>query len=150
MLTLRSSVLAMTSIFFAVSLFAAVPARPQLVLKPPVLHLNAKAWLLMNYESGQIVAEYHQNTHLPPASLTKLMTAYVVLTAVQQGAIQLSDDVVVSSHAAKTIGSRMFLKPHEDVSVENLLKGMIIHSGNDATFALAGNISRAVNQRLLI
>ena len=131
----------MIGMFFTLSTFAAAPARPQLVLKPPVLHLNAKAWVLMNYESGQIVTSYQAGTHLPPASLTKLMAAYVVLTVVQQGAIQLTDQVVVSDHAAKTIGSRMFLKAHEKVSVENLLKGMIVQSGNDATVALAEHVA---------
>ena len=95
----------------------------------------------MSSESGQVLASHDANATQPPASLTKLMTAYVVLQAIHAGHIHLQDIVRISTKAAKTGGSRMFLKIGEKVSVENLLKGMIIESGNDAAVALAEHVA---------
>ena len=114
---------------------------PQLPPIVPSIQVPANSWALLSYNSGQILASHDANEQLPPASLTKLMTAYVTLQAVKQGRIHLDDIVTVSTKAARTGGSRMFLKVGEKVSVENLLKGMIIESGNDAAVALAEHVA---------
>lgn len=106
---------------------------------PPTL--AAKSWLLMEFSSGQILAAGNPDLRLEPASLTKLMTAYVVFSALHQKTLSLDQKVPVSTNAAKAGGSRMFLKPRESVLVDDLLKGMIVQSGNDASIALAEAIS---------
>ena len=115
--------------------------RPQLPPVIPSIQVPADSWALLSYNSGQMLASHDANEELPPASLTKLMTAYVVLQATEQNRIHLDDIVTISTKAAKTGGSRMFLKVGEKVSVENLLKGMIIESGNDAAVALAEHVA---------
>ncbi len=104
---------------------------------PSAPSLNAKAYILIDVDSGKIVAEKNSELQLPPASLTKMMTLYVVSRALKAEQIHLSDQVRVSQTAWKTGGSRMFIKEGQDVSVEDLLKGVIVDSGNDACVALA-------------
>lgn len=115
----------------------AVPGKSAAAPAIPSIQINAPSWLLMDYASGQVLASYNEHEHLPPASLSKIMTAYVVAEAVQQKHIAWSDRVTVSPFAAHTGGSKMFLKSGEQVTVEDLTKGMVIVSGNDATVALA-------------
>ncbi|MBM4200648.1 MAG: D-alanyl-D-alanine carboxypeptidase [Gammaproteobacteria bacterium] len=110
----------------------AIPSPPE----PP-----AKAYLLMDANSGRVLAERNADERLEPASLTKIMTAYVVFEEVKKGHIKLDDLVTVSEKAWKTEGSRMFAKVGAQISVENLLKGMIVQSGNDASVALAEHVS---------
>ena len=93
--------------------------------------------LLIDYHSGKVLAESHADERLEPASLTKIMTADVVFRELKEGNIKLEDEVLVSTKAWRTPGSRMFIEVGKRVSVENLLKGMIIQSGNDASVALA-------------
>lgn len=116
------------------SLFCAVitPAPPQ---------LNAKSYLVMDFDSGQILAEKNIDEKLPPASLTKIMTSYIAAGELASGQITLDDKVVVSEKAWKMPGSRMFIEVNNEVSVGDLLKGIIIQSGNDASVALAEYIS---------
>ena len=109
-----------------------IPSPPE----PP-----AKAYLLMDANSGRVLAERNADERLEPASLTKIMTAYVVFEEVKKGHIKLDDLVTVSEKAWKTEGSRMFAKVGAQISVENLLKGMIVQSGNDASVALAEHVS---------
>ncbi|PJI48559.1 MAG: serine-type D-Ala-D-Ala carboxypeptidase [Pseudomonas sp.] len=109
-----------------------VPAAPQLA---------AKAWVLMDGASGNILVENAGDERLPPASLTKLMTAYIATQEIEGGRIAESDLVTVSEHAWRTGGSRMFLKLGSQVSVSDLLHGIIIQSGNDASVALAEHIA---------
>ncbi len=104
---------------------------------PPPPQLNASAWLLLDESDNQTLTGANMDTRIQPASLTKLMTAYLVFSALQQGAIHLTDTVEPSPHAWKTEGSRMFINPGQPVTVDNLLHGMIVQSGNDATVALA-------------
>ncbi len=104
---------------------------------PPPPQLDASAWLLIDLSSGQVLAEHNANQRVAPASLTKLMTAYLVFTALQQGQIHLNDTVLPSTRAWKTEGSRMFIEPGKPVTIDALLHGMIVQSGNDATMALA-------------
>ncbi|MFV3306423.1 D-alanyl-D-alanine carboxypeptidase family protein [Pseudomonas sp. NY15181] len=109
-----------------------VPAAPQLA---------AKAWVLMDGASGQILVENAGDERLPPASLTKLMTAYIATKEIEGGRIGENDQVTVSEHAWRTGGSRMFIKVGSQVSVSDLLHGIIIQSGNDASVALAEHIA---------
>ncbi|SDH69668.1 D-alanyl-D-alanine carboxypeptidase family protein [Pseudomonas panipatensis] len=111
---------------------SAAPAAPQLA---------AKAWVLMDGASGQILVENNADERLPPASLTKLMTAYIATKEIEGGRINENDQVTVSEHAWRTGGSRMFIKLGSQVSVSDLLHGIIIQSGNDASVALAEHIA---------
>ena len=117
----------------------AATAAPSLVPSAP--HINAKAYLLIDHHSGYILAEHDADKRIEPASLTKLMTAYVVSYEIQRGGITLQDEVRVSEKAWRMGGSRMFIKVNSLVSVEELLKGLIIQSGNDAAVALAEHVA---------
>lgn len=106
---------------------------------PPAL--AAKSWLLIESASGQELASQAADDRLEPASLTKLMTAYLTFAALKQGTIKLDQAVPVSEKAWKTEGSRMFIQVNTQVKVEDLIKGMIVQSGNDACVALAEAIA---------
>ncbi len=95
----------------------------------------------MDYHSGAVLAENGADKRLEPASLTKIMTAYVVFKELEEGNITLQDRVRVSKKAWKTPGSRMFIEVGKEVSVEDLIRGMIVVSGNDACVALAEHIA---------
>ncbi|MES2366196.1 MAG: D-alanyl-D-alanine carboxypeptidase family protein [Pseudomonadota bacterium] len=103
----------------------------------PAPKLAAKAWLLLDMQSGQVLAEHNADQRIEPASLTKLMSAYLTFAALHRGQIKLTDSLPVSEKASKAEGSRMFIEPNKPVSVADLLRGMIVQSGNDATMALA-------------
>lgn len=103
----------------------------------PVPALPVRAWLTLDATSGQVIASQHPEQQVEPASLTKLMTAYLVFEALENNRLTLEQTVHVSEKAWKTEGSRMFIKPDSQVSVHDLLQGMIVQSGNDATVALA-------------
>ncbi|MFO1418045.1 MAG: D-alanyl-D-alanine carboxypeptidase family protein [Methylotetracoccus sp.] len=118
--------------------FAADPA-PAAIPVPP--ELPAKAYLLEDANSGRVLAERNADQRLEPASLTKIMTAYVVFQEIAKGKVKLEDMVTVSQKAWKTEGSRMFAQVGAQISVENLLKGMIVQSGNDASVALAEHLA---------
>ncbi len=106
----------------------------------PPPELAAKAWLLLDVQSGQVLAEKNADKRIEPASLTKLMSAYLDFAAIRAGRLKLSDTVPVSEHAWKAEGSRMFIEPNKPVTVDELLRGMIVQSGNDATIALAERV----------
>ncbi|MDR2127684.1 MAG: D-alanyl-D-alanine carboxypeptidase [Burkholderiaceae bacterium] len=116
----------------------ALTARAQLPQPPEVA---AKAWLVMDVTSGQILAAKDADAPVEPASLTKLMTAYLVFDALRGKKISLEQTLPVSERAWKMPGSRMFIDPKMQVPVEDLLKGMIVQSGNDATMALAEGVA---------
>ncbi|MFT0533829.1 D-alanyl-D-alanine carboxypeptidase family protein [Castellaniella hirudinis] len=103
----------------------------------PAPALAAKAWLTLDATSGQIIAAQNPEMPVEPASLTKIMSAYVIFQALENGRLQLDQKVRVSEKAWKTEGSRMFIDPNTEVSVDELLQGMLVQSGNDATVALA-------------
>jgi serine-type D-Ala-D-Ala carboxypeptidase (penicillin-binding protein 5/6) len=105
---------------------------------PPAV--NAQAYILLDHFSGRILAQLHADDRSEPASLTKLMTAYVVFTALSEGRLKLTDMVTISAHAWHAEGSRTFVQVGTQVPVDILLKGMIVQSGNDATVALAEKI----------
>ena len=125
-------------IFLSAYLTSAIAA-PSLIPAPP--RVNAKAYLLIDHNSGHILAEHNADNKIEPASLTKLMTAYVVLFEIKRGGISLEDEVKISEKAWRMRGSRMFVKVNSLVSVKELLKGLIIQSGNDASVALAEHIA---------
>ncbi len=108
---------------------------PKLDARPPVI--NVQSYVLVDYASGNILAQKKTDERLAPASLTKLMTLYIIFRALDSGQIQLTDKVLISKNAWKTGGSRMFLKEGTYVTVEDLIKGIIIVSGNDASVAMA-------------
>lgn len=115
-----------------VSAADAVPRAPEVA---------AKAWLLVDHDSGQVLAAHNAETPLPPASLTKLAVAYVLFQHLRDGKLQLTDRVTVSDHAVDAKGTRMFLLAGETISVEDLLKGLLVISANDAAVALAEHVA---------
>ena len=116
-----------------------VLALAQQLPTPP--SLAAKSWLLVDMTAGQVLAAQAPDERLEPASLTKLMTAYLSFAALKQGTIKLDQDVLISQKAWKTGGSRMFIQVGTEVKVDDLLKGMIVQSGNDACVALSEAIA---------
>ncbi len=103
--------------------------------------IAAKSYLLQDFASGRVIAEHNSEQRLPPASITKLMTAYVVSHELDAGNIKLDDEVLISEKAWRMVGSRSFIEVNTKVPVEALLRGMIIQSGNDAAVALAEHIA---------
>ncbi|MDI9818219.1 MULTISPECIES: D-alanyl-D-alanine carboxypeptidase family protein [unclassified Legionella] len=116
----------------------AMSNKPLITPSPPTL--NAKAYILIDVNSRKIIAEKNSEEKLPPASLTKMMTLYVISNALNNGQIHLNDNVRISRDAWKTGGSRMFVKEGQSVSIEDLLKGIIVDSGNDACVAMAEHL----------
>jgi D-alanyl-D-alanine carboxypeptidase (penicillin-binding protein 5/6) len=116
------------------SLLCGFVARTEAQQPPPVA---ARAWLLMDVSSGQAIASHNGDERVEPASLTKLMTAYLAFGAIRNKTIALDQVVPVSERASRAGGSRMFIEPNRPVKVEELLNGMIVQSGNDACIALA-------------
>lgn len=112
-------------------------AQPATLPVPPAPAIAAKAYLLLDFNTGTHLAEHNPQMRVEPASLTKLMTAYLTFTALRQERIRPHQQVPVSVKAWKTIGSRMFIEPRKPVTVNELLNGMIVQSGNDASIALA-------------
>lgn len=110
-----------------------------LVPSPP--QLKAKAWLMVDYNSNRVLAEHNSHMRVEPASLTKVMTGYVVLRELANKSINMDDQVLISKKAWQMKGSLMFIEVDTRVSVEDLLKGMIIQSGNDASVALAEHVA---------
>jgi len=127
---LMASVLLVNTVLVGVA-----QAKPALIPAPP--QVSASSYILMDATSGEVIVEYDSHVQLPPASLTKMMTAYIVENEVSQGNIHLYDEVPISVKAWKTGGSKMFIKEGSKVILEDLLKGVIIQSGNDASIALA-------------
>jgi len=109
-----------------------IPAAPQ---------LGAKSYLLMDFDSGRVLVEHNPHERAEPASITKLMTSYVVFKELAEGNITLEETAPVSERAWRTGGSRMFIEPDMQVTIEDLVRGMIIQSGNDACVALAEHIA---------
>ena len=118
--------------FLALLPFAASHAQPI-----PVPTIGARAWILMDYATGQVLAAQEADTRLEPASLTKVMTTYLVADALAQKTLSLQQPVTVSERAWRTQGSRSFVPVNKGVTVDDLFKGMVIQSGNDASVALA-------------
>lgn len=126
--------------FFVATLLLLSSAHAQLLQAPSIA---AKAWLLLDLNSGQMLASKKPYERVEPASLTKLMTAYIVFGAIRDDKIDLDDNVKVSVKAWKVEpgSSRMFIEPSKPVTVRQLLLGLIVQSGNDAAIALAEAVS---------
>jgi serine-type D-Ala-D-Ala carboxypeptidase (penicillin-binding protein 5/6) len=132
-MSLALAVLAAALALAPLAVRAAVP-----VPAPPAV--NARAYILVDHFTGRVLAAQRADDREEPASLTKLMTAYVVFKALSEGRLKLTDEVTVSEHAWRTGGSRSFIQVGSQVPVDILLKGMIVQSGNDATVALAEKV----------
>jgi len=112
--------------------YAQVPSPPS---------LTAKGYILIDHDSNTVLAEKASTERLEPASITKLMTAYVAFNAIKSGQVSLTDEVLISDKAWRTPGSRMFIEVGKRVPVELLLQGMIVQSGNDASVAIAEHVA---------
>ncbi|ANO51934.1 D-alanyl-D-alanine carboxypeptidase family protein [Woeseia oceani] len=131
----------LSKILLSLSLFIALPlsAAELPVPSPPVI--GAKSYHVIDSQTGSVIATLNPDERLAPASLTKLMTGYAVFRALQENQLRLDDQVTISEKAWRTQGSRMFIEVGKRVSVEDLLLGMIVQSGNDASVALAEHVA---------
>jgi len=129
----------------AASLAVAAPAAASpVLLQPP--EIAARAYLLVDLSANQVLAEKDSNKAVEPASLTKLMTAYLVFDALRAKKLDRAQKIQISERAWKMPGSRMFIDPKMQVPVDDLIKGMIVQSGNDATVALAETVGGTVER----
>ena len=120
---------------------SALPAQQERPAVPAAPAIAAKAYLLLDFNSGQTLAAHNAQARVEPASLTKLMTAYLAFSALDQKRIRPDQVVPVSEFAWRTEGSRMFIEPRKPVTVAELVQGMVVQSGNDASIALAEAIA---------
>ena len=121
------------------SVAASAYARPVIIPAPP--QLSATAYFLMDSNTGRVLVERNADRLLPPASMTKMMTSYIVSSEIERGSINPDDLVTISVKAWKKGGSKMFVREGTQVTVKDLLRGLIIQSGNDASIALAEHIA---------
>ena len=121
-------------------IFSAYAEEPRFYI-PEAPSIAAKAYILMDHNSGIILAANNENEKRSPASLTKLMTSYVVFKRLKEEFITLDDEVKISEKAWRTGGSKSFIEVGKMIKLEDLLKGMIIQSGNDASVALAEHVA---------
>ena len=112
-------------------------AQKDIIVKPIQLDLDAPAWVAMNYRTGDVVSEKAMNIKREPASLTKIMTSYIVASEIKVGNLKWDTMIPISHTASSTGGSKMYVEAGKKVSVRDLVRGMDIVSGNDATMALA-------------
>lgn len=117
--------------------FAGAPVAPN----PAAPQIAASSYILVDFDSGIVVAEGNPDERLPPASITKLMTSYVLFNELASGNVKLEDEVLISERAWRMVGSRSFIEVNTRVPVEALLRGMIVQSGNDAAVALAEHVA---------
>ncbi|HEX8755686.1 MAG TPA: D-alanyl-D-alanine carboxypeptidase family protein [Steroidobacteraceae bacterium] len=127
------STLALSTLGLAATAGAAVPT-------PPAPALDAGSYILIDSKTGDVLAQKNADQRMQPASLTKLLTAYIVFAALKDGRLKLDDPVTISEDAWRTGGSRTFVKVGSQVPVIDLIKGMIVQSGNDATVALSERV----------
>ena len=136
MKTLAVTVLSLTLFFVTTLAAAGVAVAP--VPAPPAM--AAKSYILMDFGSGRILASKEPDKRVEPASITKIMTAYVVYKEIEGGRLQMQDMVTISKKAWQMGGSKMFIEVGKQVSIDDLLKGLVIQSGNDAAVALAEHV----------
>lgn len=130
-------------LFFALSLVVSTQIQAEI---PSVPDVDAKSFVLMEYETGTILNSENADKKLAPASLTKVMTAFVVFDELKNNRLDVNDEVKISKKAWETEGSRTFVKEGNRIKVDTLIKGMIVQSGNDASVALAEHISGTTDQ----
>ncbi len=126
-------------IFFMVALANCSFARVPII--PAAPQLAAEGYLLIDVKTGKVIVDYNSQQRLPPASLTKIMTSFVIATELENGTISDTDQVNISVKAWKMEGSRMFIQEGTRVAVEDLLRGIVIQSGNDASVAMAEHVA---------
>ena len=134
---MTSRALLLRALLQLAALCAALGSSTSFADAPPPPQIAANAWLLMDLTANQTIVSHEADARVEPASLTKLMTAYLAFAALEKKSITLDQQAPVSEKAWKTGGSRMFIEPRKPVTVAELLRGMIVQSGNDATIALA-------------
>lgn len=140
--TWKTTFFAFISMLFLSFEISANPiALPTPSVVPSAPNLTASAYLLVDFDSGKVLASKNEKERVEPASLTKIMTGYVVFNELKTGNIKMSDMVTISKKAWKMPGSKMFIEVGKKVSVDNLIKGMVVQSGNDASVALAEHIA---------
>lgn len=127
-----------TWLWMALAVSGAQAAAP---IIPPPPDVAASSYLLIDADTGKVLVEHNSRVALPPASLTKIMTTYIADVELQAGRISMADQVPVSVKAWQTPGSRMFIREGTQVSLEDLMRGVIVQSGNDASVALAEHIA---------
>ena len=125
------------SFFISIIFLATVNASPI----PPAPKVNVKSYVLMDFDSGMILASSNPDLTLPPASITKIMTAYIAFTELKEKNITPDEEILVSKKAWKTGGSKMFIEVGKKIKLKDILQGVITVSGNDASVALAEHIS---------
>lgn len=118
---------------------AQVPSTESIIPRPP--QIAASSYILLDANTGKVIVEENADVQLPPASLTKIMTAYIAEVEIDNGNMSLDDEVHISEKAWRTQGSKMFVDVNSNVRVEDLLRGIIIQSGNDASVAMAEHIA---------
>jgi D-alanyl-D-alanine carboxypeptidase (penicillin-binding protein 5/6) len=129
------------SMTLVLTLFIAFTANSRAVILPAPPKIDASSYLVMDYQSGRLIAKHNIDKRVEPASLTKMMTVYIVAGEIASGNIHMDDMVPISKKAWRMPGSRMFVEVGDKVSVADLLKGIVVQSGNDATVALAQYVS---------
>jgi D-alanyl-D-alanine carboxypeptidase (penicillin-binding protein 5/6) len=122
-------------ILLSIALFQTALAAPRIIPSPP--QLATEGHILLDAATGTVIIEENAEMRLPPASLTKIMTSYIIASEIQQGRISLDDLVPISVKAWKMEGSRMFIREGTEVKVADLIRGIVIQSGNDASVAMA-------------
>jgi D-alanyl-D-alanine carboxypeptidase (penicillin-binding protein 5/6) len=137
---IRKSYILAILLLFPVLVVAQIPPPPGMPV-PAAPQLGASSYVLIDFNSGEVLVEYEPHTRVEMASITKLMTSYAVFQELARGDLKLDEIVTISENAWRTVGSRMFLEPGMQVSIEDLLKGLIIQSGNDASVALAEHLA---------
>ena len=127
--------IAKAALFIGALLAAAASGAPSII--PDAPPISAKSYILMDADTGHVLAERDSGNPLPPASLTKIMTSFVAANEIAAGRVGLDDDVPISVKAWRTGGSKMFVREGTSVKLEDLLRGIVIQSGNDASVAVA-------------
>ncbi len=128
-------------VFTSTNTFAQAASSSAAIPAPAAPQLGARSYILQDFASGRILVEKNADMRVDPASITKLMTSYVVFNELAQGKLKLDDTTTISEKAWRTEGSRMFIEVGKQIRIEDLIKGMVIQSGNDASVALAEHIA---------
>lgn len=127
-------------VLVVVQLFSLAYAQKVIVI-PQLSGIEAQSYIILDHHSGKVIAEKNADQKIDPASLTKLMAAYIIYEALDNNTISMDEQVKISKEAWRTEGSRMFIEPESLVSVSDLISGVVIQSGNDASVALAEHIA---------
>ncbi len=139
MYSFRSILSLLTGLLLLVTVQSLQAASP--IFTPAAPSVAASSYFLMDFNSGRVLAEKEADKRVAPASLTKIMTVYVVFRELKAGHLALDEKVTISQNAWETGGSKMFVEVNKQVAVEDLLQGVVIQSGNDASVALAEHVA---------